>query len=294
MPTNCWTSTWHKLEFRLAWNFPFLERTGRTIRCTGRCQILVAVCLHSLLEVRKVCGVPSHRWVKRVLAWTPPRSRNGIKNWLLIIVTKILEIGWMLLKTSTGRNLIWTTSSTSAGFECEPNFFYILCNLFTCHFFFTPVPNGARHSWRTGSTRLDSTKSVEIFQKCIPSDDGISLPLAMVPNFCIDKKLGFDSPRCAVSFPRIGIGQMVSAIFKKQTPASCENYRPIPFVIIGHQLFATRLLRTLTLAGADATIWPTQLGFSTGWRCANALFVARPLWKRTCAANMVPCMCRSA
>ena len=42
------------------------------------------------------------------------------------------------------------------------------------------------------------------------SDDGISLPLAMVPNLCIDKKLGVDSPRCAVSFPRIGIGQMDS------------------------------------------------------------------------------------
>ena len=42
------------------------------------------------------------------------------------------------------------------------------------------------------------------------SDDGISLPLAMVRNLCIDKKLGFDSPRCAVSFPRIGIGQMDS------------------------------------------------------------------------------------
>ena len=32
----------------------------------------------------------------------------------------------------------------------------------------------------------------------------------MVPNPCIDRKLGFDSPRRAVSFPRIGIGQMDS------------------------------------------------------------------------------------
>jgi len=32
----------------------------------------------------------------------------------------------------------------------------------------------------------------------------------MVPNLCIDKKLGFDSPRCAVSFPEDGIGQMDS------------------------------------------------------------------------------------
>ena len=42
------------------------------------------------------------------------------------------------------------------------------------------------------------------------SDGGILLPPAMVPNLCIDRKLGFDGPRCAVSFPRIGIGQMDS------------------------------------------------------------------------------------
>ena len=70
--------TWHKLEFRLAWNFAFLEQTGKTFRCTGRCQILVAVCLHSLLKfARYVACLPSHRWVKRVLAWTPPGSRNA-------------------------------------------------------------------------------------------------------------------------------------------------------------------------------------------------------------------------
>jgi len=47
-------------------------------------------------------------------------------------------------------------------------------------------------------------------QRVQSSDGGISLPPAMVPNLCIDKKLGFDSPRCAVSFLRIGIGQMDS------------------------------------------------------------------------------------
>ena len=41
------------------------------------------------------------------------------------------------------------------------------------------------------------------------SGGGISLPPPMVPNLCIDKKLGVDGPRCGVSFPRIGIGQMV-------------------------------------------------------------------------------------
>ena len=47
-------------------------------------------------------------------------------------------------------------------------------------------------------------------QKVQSTDGGISLPPAMVPNLCIDRKLGFDSPRCAVSFPRIRIGQMDS------------------------------------------------------------------------------------
>ena len=78
----------------------------------------------------------------------------GKKNWLRIVATKILEIGWMLLKTSTGGNLIWATSSTSAGSECKVNFLYIFCNLLTFHFFCTPVPNGARHFL---AYRLDST-----------------------------------------------------------------------------------------------------------------------------------------
>ena len=57
---------------------------------------------------------------------------------------------------------------------------------------------------------LTSGKKCRSLETVHSSDDGISLPLAMVPNLCIDKKLGFDSPRCAVSFPRIGIGQMDS------------------------------------------------------------------------------------
>ena len=63
----------------------------------------------------------------------------------------------MLLKTSTGGNLIFfcATSSTSAGSECRLNFLHIFCNLFTFHFFFTPVPNGARHFL---AYRLDSTR----------------------------------------------------------------------------------------------------------------------------------------
>ena len=76
---------------------------------------------------------------------------------------EIAKVGWQCCLISfideIGGNLVWTTSSTSAGFECKLNFLYIFSNLFTFHFFFTPVPNEARHFffWRTGWTRLDST-----------------------------------------------------------------------------------------------------------------------------------------
>ena len=78
---------------------------------------------------------------------------------------------------------------------------------------------------------------------------------------------------------------VVSAIFKKGDLASCENYRPISLLAIGYKLFATILLRRLKAAGADARIWPTQFGFRTGRGCADALFVARRLLERTCAAK---------
>ena len=81
----------------------------------------------------------------------------GNTNWLLIVATKILEIGWMLLKTSTGRNPIWTTSSTSAGFDCKLHFVYIFCNLSRFISFSRLCPMGPAIFWRAGSTRLDST-----------------------------------------------------------------------------------------------------------------------------------------
>ena len=85
----------------------------------------------------------------------------GNTNWLLIVATKILEIGWMLLKTSTGGNPIWTTSSTSAGFDCKLNFVYIFCNLSRFISFSRLCPMGPAIFWRTGSTRLDSTLADE-------------------------------------------------------------------------------------------------------------------------------------
>ena len=57
---------------------------------------------------------------------------------------------------------------------------------------------------------LTSGKRRRNLQRVHSSDGGIWFPSPMVPNLCIDKKFGFDKPRCAVSFPRIGIGQVDS------------------------------------------------------------------------------------
>ena len=123
-----------------------------------------SVCTHCWKFERYVACLPAHRWVRNVywlglllgLAMPDILQTVGIKNSLRIVDTKILEIGWMRLKTSTGGNLLWTTSSTSAGFECKLNFLYTFSNLFTFHFLFRPVPNGARHflAYRLDSTRL--------------------------------------------------------------------------------------------------------------------------------------------
>ena len=65
-------------------------------------------------------------------------------------------MGGRCSKPTMGRNLIWTTSSTSAGFERKLNVLYILCYLFRFHFLFTPVPNGAAICL---AHRLDSTRT---------------------------------------------------------------------------------------------------------------------------------------
>ena len=67
----------------------------------------------------------------------------------------------------------------------------------------------------------------------------------------------------------------VAAIFKKDDPACCENYRPISLLAVGYKIFAAILLRRLKDAGAEGRIWPTQFGFRSGCGCADALFIAR-------------------
>ena len=67
----------------------------------------------------------------------------------------------------------------------------------------------------------------------------------------------------------------VAAIFKKEDPACCGNYRPISLLAVGYKIFAAILLWRLKDAGAANRIWPTQFGFRSGCGCADALFIAR-------------------
>ena len=75
-----------------------------------------------------------------------------------------------------------------------------------------PVRHEASPFWAQAVKRnmYILAKKCRSLRKVHSIDEGISFLQAMVPNLSIDKKLGFDSPRCAVSFPRIGIGQMDS------------------------------------------------------------------------------------
>ena len=75
-----WSLDWH--EILSFWN----ERAEHFAALAGVKSWSQSVCTHYRKFARYVACLPSHRWVKRVLVWTPPGSRNGIKNWLLIIV----------------------------------------------------------------------------------------------------------------------------------------------------------------------------------------------------------------
>ena len=70
---------------------------------------------------------------------------------------------------------------------------------------------------------------------------------------------------------------LVAAVFKNDDPCSCENYRPISLISVGHNFFVMIWLTCLRHAGAKRGIWPTQFGFRRGNGCADALFIARRL-----------------
>ena len=73
----------------------------------------------------------------------------------------------------------------------------------------------------------------------------------------------------------------VTAIFKKGDVSSCDNYRPISLLPIGHKLFASVLLRRLKAAGAERRVWSSQFGFRSRRGTADALFLARRLLDQT-------------
>ena len=75
-------------------------------------------------------GTEGH-WETKKISYTQSKVADGVwqktKTSPMILSlnnvdTQILDIGWTLLKTSTGGNFTWTTSSTSAGYESKLNF----------------------------------------------------------------------------------------------------------------------------------------------------------------------------
>ena len=75
-------------------------------------------------------GTESHGETKKI-SYTQSKVADGVwqktKTSPMILSlnnvdTEFLDIGWTLLKTSTGGNFTWTTSSTSAGYESKLNF----------------------------------------------------------------------------------------------------------------------------------------------------------------------------
>ena len=70
-PGTNWSLDWHEiLHF---WN----ERVAHFAALAGVKSWSQFVCTHYWKFARYVACLPSHRWVKRVLAWTPPGSRNA-------------------------------------------------------------------------------------------------------------------------------------------------------------------------------------------------------------------------
>ena len=70
-PGTNWNLDWHEiLHF---WN----ERVAHFAALASVKSWSQSVCIHYWKFARYVACLPSHRWVKPVLAWTPPGSRNA-------------------------------------------------------------------------------------------------------------------------------------------------------------------------------------------------------------------------
>ena len=77
------------------------------------------------------------------------------------------------------------------------------------------------------------------------------------------------------SLPDDWLVAMVSLIYKKGDPASCDNYRPICLLSIGLKAFAAMLKQRLVDAGAEDRLWPSQFGFRSSCSTEDAIYIAR-------------------
>ena len=128
--------------------------TGASHKSKGRPRCHLPHSMPMLVSTTGYHPRPRHR--KQILNIQVCACLTKLRNCSIGFVPP--HVGWTLLKTNHGGNFIWTTSSTSAGFECKFNFLYILCYLFRFHFFFHACAQwGPPFVWHTGSTRLGST-----------------------------------------------------------------------------------------------------------------------------------------
>ena len=77
----------------------------------------------------------------------------------------------------------------------------------------------------------------------------------------------------------------VVPVFKKGSPAECDNYRPISLVSVLYKLYASILLRRLKAAGAEGRLWQTQFGFRSKRSTEDALFIVRRRLDQALAAK---------
>ena len=160
MPTTCWTSTWHKLEFRMA---GFLLGTNGLnisqhwpVSNLGR-----SVLAHIIVNSRGMWPASLHTdGPNGYSSWAPQfrtsSKQLGSKTDFLLSIQKFRKLGrccWRPTVAAVSFGRLHLLLPALSGY-----FWYILCYLFTCHFFFTPVPTWARHFFggraRLGSTRL--------------------------------------------------------------------------------------------------------------------------------------------
>ena len=177
MPTNCWTSTWHKLEFRMAGNQEIflLGTNGLNISQHWPVSNLGRrVLAHIIVNSRGMWPASLHT-----------DGPNGYSSWAPQFRTSSKQLGSKQISYCRYKNFgNWVDAAEDQPWlavsfgrlhlllpALSGYFWYILCYLFTCHFFFTPVPTWARHFFG-GRARLGSTRLIcfveRQFSFCVP------------------------------------------------------------------------------------------------------------------------------